>query len=251
MYFFPFGGKSCVGKKTASEIKNEEELLPCRLILWCVLYNELPAETEEACAAVGRRTSWGTVGRKNKRCSSSFSSSGRQSEQGSWQTARVPAGAAGSGLTSAAAGRDEQPARSLTYQGGWFVLFTGERWRVNHSKKAPNTSEIQSVSAAPTASWMFSDNIPRLQTFSIPLWCRLRQNRKTPAEKKLLTLKVDVNLNCGMHRSQPERSQREEGQTRTHSGYFFVFCLVIIADSLMFPPYSLLSATAGRLQITH
>lgn len=57
IYFFSIRRKKRVGEKTASEIKSEEELLPCRLILYCVLYNELPAETEEACAAVGRRTS--------------------------------------------------------------------------------------------------------------------------------------------------------------------------------------------------
>lgn len=68
-------------ENASSEIKNEEELLLCRPTLYSELFNEVPAETEEACAAVGRRTSRGTVGRKNKRCGSSFGSSGRQSEQ--------------------------------------------------------------------------------------------------------------------------------------------------------------------------
>lgn len=49
---------------------------------------------------------------------------------------------------------------------------------------------------------------------------------KPPQKKKLLAapaLKVGVNLNYGMHSSQPERSQREEGQTRTRSGCFLRF----------------------------
>lgn len=125
IYFFPSGEK---GEKTASEIKSEEELLPCRLILYCTA---APAETEEACAAVGRRTSRGTVGRKNKRCGSSFSSSGRQTERGSCRSCRIRSHvSSSSSRTGRAAGTQSH------VPGGCFVLFAGERWRVNHGKKA-------------------------------------------------------------------------------------------------------------------
>lgn len=155
-------------EKTASGIKNEEELLPCRPTLYCGLYNELPAETEEACAVVGRRTSWGTGGRKNKRCGSSFSSSGRQSEQGSWRSCRIRSHISSS-RTGRAAGTESHVA------GRGLLCFTRRRKLESKSQQKSSKHVWNRVwaqrcslrgqrAAAPTASWMFSDHISRLQT---------------------------------------------------------------------------------------